>query len=462
MKKLTPFLICLLAVFVGALFVFKYIGVTEPLLYYAQFENTQEAAPEDNGEEAANTYASSTIKDILNTVTVPAYYNCVDEDKINKTRDQGELGACWAFAANTALESRLLPAEKWDFSEDHMIYNNGFTTDETGGGDFYMAVAYLSAWKGPVPEEQDPYNDGETNPNASVVKHLQETVFLDDGDFETIKKMVYTYGAVESSIYIAIDEGQYIDETYYDRDNYSYCYDGSQEANHEIVIIGWDDDYSADNFKTGASSDGAFICLNSWGSEFGNNGIFYVSYDDICIGKTAEVYTGIEDSSNYDNIYQYDEHGWVGRMGFDESTAFFANVYTANGNETLKAVSFYATDDDTTYSVYVCRNFSSPDDLLTGRTLCAQGAFSYAGYYTVKLDKSIDLSAGDRYAVIVEIDTPLSQHPVAIEMDAGDDRTGEIVFEGKESYISLNGRTWENTQSESMCNVCLKAFTVDR
>ena len=462
MKKLTPFLICLLAIFVGALFIFKYLGITEPSLYYAQFENQGQAAAPDQGNNAGTDSSSYTVNDALDSVVLPSYYNCVDAGKINRTRDQGELGACWAFAVNAALESRLLPVEQWDFSEDHMIFNNGFYTDENLGGDFYMAVAYLAAWKGPVPEEQDSYNDGQTNPDASVVKHLQDAVFLDDRDFDVIKKMVYTYGAVESSLYVAIDDEMYIDETYYNRNNYSYCYVGSKEANHEIVIIGWDDEYSMDNFNTGASQNGAFICMNSWGSEFGNNGIFYVSYSDSCIGSMAEVYTRIDNTDNYDNIYQYDEHGWVGRMGFDEATAFFANVYTAKGNETLKAVSFYATDADTTFSVYVCSDFSSSADLLSGRTLCAQGGFKYAGYYTVDLDKEVDLAAGSRYAVIVEINTPGSMHPVAIEMDAGDDRTGEITLNGKESYISLNGRSWENTQSESACNVCLKAFTVNR
>ncbi|MBQ9030423.1 MAG: peptidase C1 [Parasporobacterium sp.] len=448
MKKLTPFLFCLLVILVGAMFAFNFLGITEPVLYYAGIEN-----------QAVFSGIPVVTAEDFDSIELPDYYNCLDVGRINKTRDQGELGACWAFAANAALESRLLPAEQWDFSEDHMILNNGFYNNESEGGDFYMAVAYLSAWKGPVTEEEDPYNDGKTNPDAEVVKHIQEVQFLEDGDFESIKKMVYIYGAVESSIHISIDSEQYIDETYYNRYNYSYCYPEEGEANHEVVIIGWDDTYPASAFNVGAQQDGAFICLNSWGSEFGDNGVFYVSYDDCCIGQSAVVYSRVDDVMNYDHIYQNDEHGWVGRMGFEESSAYFANVYMASGNESLKAVGFYATGPETSYKVYVCRHVLSPTNLLSDRVIKAQGELSYAGYYTIDLDEEIPLNQGERFAVIVQIDTPGSLHPVAIEMDAGEGRTGTIDLVGKESFISENGRAWENTQKESGCNICLKAFT---
>ena len=449
MKHVTSFLMCMLALVIGAMFVFNFLGVTEPVIYYSQFE--QQSVYHEN---------SRTDSD-LNGSSIPSYYNCIDSGKINKTRDQGELGVCWAFAANAALESRLLPEEQWDFSEDHMIYNNDFYGNAAQGGDYYMAIAYLSSWKGPVPEEQDPYNDGVTNQDAVVVKHLQEAIFLNDADQETIKKMIYKYGAVESSIYISIDSGQYIDETYYNRYYYSYCYDGNEDPNHEVVIIGWDDDYPYYDFNTGAYSDGAFICLNSWGSDFGNNGLFYVSYEDKCIGENVEVYSVIEDNDNYSHIYQNDQHGWVGRMGFDSPEAYFANVYTVPTTQILRAVSFYATGEDTSYNVYVCRNFSSSSDLLSKRKLYAYGSFEYAGYYTVKLDEPVRLDPGETFAVIVQINTPGSNHPVAIEMDAGDGRTGEVITDGKKSFISDNGRVWENTQEDSNSNICLKAFTDD-
>ena len=92
----------------------------------------------------------------------------------------------------------------------------------------------------------------------------------------------------------------------------------------------------------------------------------------------------------------------------------------------------------------------------------AQGTLRYSGYYTIQLDKAVALEPGERFAVVVEIDTPGSLHPVAIEMDSGEDRTGYVDLTSGESYISADGREWESAQEKSYCNICLKAFTTDR
>ena len=40
-----------------------------------------------------------------------------------------------------------------------------------------------------------------------------------------------------------------------------------KKPNHDVVIIGWDDNYSKELFNDQSHSegDGAFICMNSWG-----------------------------------------------------------------------------------------------------------------------------------------------------------------------------------------------------
>lgn len=395
---------------------------------------------------------------------LPRYYNYAEKGKINFVGNQGEQGTCWAFAAISALESSILPERTRTYSKDHLIHNNGFGISIEKGGDRSMAIGYFTSWKGPVNEADDPYDDGVSNPDLTAVDHVQEIRLIESKDYENIKKMILKYGAVETSVYFALLDQYTIDSKYYNEDLYSYCYPENILPNHEIIIIGWDDDYPAENFNTGATNNGAFICQNSWGSKFGDSGIFYVSYDDAIIGTNSEVYTRVEDADNYDNIYQYDMCGYIGKIGFDKNHAFFSNVYTAKADQYLKAVSFYATGPNTTYKIYLdtkveAKTNGSSSSKFHLKNVIAEGKFIDAGYYTVNLNQAYELQKGKDFAIIVEIDTPSSSHPIAIEMKTELMPNAEVVFDGKRSYISDNGRDWEYTQKESECNVCLKAFT---
>ena len=49
----------------------------------------------------------------------------------------------------------------------------------------------------------------------------------------------------------------------------SYYYNGSSSTNHDVLIVGWDDNYAAANFATAPPGNGAFIVKNSWGTVLG-------------------------------------------------------------------------------------------------------------------------------------------------------------------------------------------------
>lgn len=393
------------------------------------------------------------------TSILPPYYDLRKRGRTPEIKDQGRYGTCWAFAALSAMESAMLPEEKAIFAPDHMSLQNSFVLEQADGGEYTMGMAYLTSWQGPVYESEDPYGDGESPDNLAPKKHVQEIQLIDGKDFEKIKESVFKYGGVQTAIYSALRSSQ-SDSPYYNSEEYAYCYMGAEKPNHEILIIGWDDNYSKENFKMEVEGDGAFICQNSWGEGFGNNGVFYVSYYDVNIGNHNVVYTGIEETDNYDNIYQSDLCGWVGQLGYSQESLYAANVYTASRPEKIRAAGFYATGKETSYELYVVKDFRNTESL-SDRIPVASGKVANAGYYTVDFDKEINVEPGEKYAVVLHITTPGSERPMAIEY-AADEFTSQVDLTDGEGYISFKGNKWEKTEENQKCNLCLKAYTDNR
>ncbi len=423
---------------------------------------------------------------------LPEAYDYRKEGRAPRIGNQGSLGTCWAFASLTALESTLLPSNPLTFSADHMSMHNSFLLGQDEGGEYTMSMAYLLSWQGPVLESEDPYGDG-ISPDGLLPKvHVQEIQILPSKDYEAIKAAVYETGGVQSSLYTSMQDYE-SESVYYNKNTNSYCYMGGEEPNHDSVIVGWDDSYPRENFNMDLPGDGAFICTNSWGEDFGDQGYFYVSYFDTNIGVHNIVYTGIESADNYSRVYQSDLCGWVGQIGYGKDTAWFANVYQAGTEEALAAAGFYATGEDTSYELYLVRDFSEEaleqeteketdrktdreisretgretgreTDRETGKgrkkwDFLAKGRLEHAGYYTIPLEKKIPLEAKEKFAIIVKITTPDTVHPVAIEYDAGDG-IAQVELGDGEGYLSHDGAIWERVEKTHACNLCLKAYMV--
>lgn len=390
---------------------------------------------------------------------IPYRFDLRDEGRTSVIKNQGPLGTCWAFASLTALESSILPEDYLVLSPDHMSLQNSFNVLQNDGGEYTMAMAYLTSWQGPVLEKEDAYGDFTSPEGLNATKHVQEIQVIEGKNYQKIKEAVYQNGGVQSSLYTSLTNAS-SQSIYYNEENYAYCFIGTDKPNHDVVIVGWDDNYPKENFNLDLEGDGAFICQNSWGDSFGDDGYFYVSYYDTNIGMHNVVYTSVEDADNYDNIYQSDLCGWVGQLGYGKESAYFANVYTANSNESMEAVGFYATGKDTEYEVYVVNNFNGKESL-NERTLVKSGFLENAGYYTIHLDNNFETIEGEKFAVVVKITTPNSIHPIAIEYQA-DETTATVDLSDGEGYISLRGEEWDNVEENQDCNLCLKVYTDNR
>lgn len=391
---------------------------------------------------------------------VPSSYDLRERNRVSMIRNQGTYGTCWAFSAISALESSLLPEEQRFFSVDHMTMGNSFHVNMFDGGDYTMGMAYLAAWQGPVYEKDDPYGDGEFVQNLDAVAHVQEMRVIDGKNYEGIKEAVFKYGGVQTSLYSTIRSSQSYSQ-YYNREKKAYCYIGTEKPNHGVVIIGWDDNYPKENFTMPIEEDGAFICQNSWGEEFGDKGVFYVSYYDTNIGTHNVVYTRIDEVDNYDHIYQSDLCGWVGKLGYDKEDIYGANVYSAEQKEKICAAGFYTTGLDTAYELYIVNNFVD-ENSFDKRKKVASGVLEQAGYYTIDFDIPIEVKKDEKYAVLLYLKTPGSDLPMAVEYDSGTSFMQDVDLEDGEGYISHNGRTFVNVKEKMNCNLCIKAFSKNR
>jgi C1A family cysteine protease len=375
--------------------------------------------------------------------TFPASFDLRATGKVSSVKDQGSCGSCWAFASYGSLESYLLPAQLLSFSENNMKNMHGFDLACCDGGSFLMATAYLARWggaaqSGPVTTTCDPYaiscSDLST---CKEQKHVQNVLFLPlkSGPLNNndIKWALQQYGGVYATFHV--------DLAYYNETSAAYYYNGMNNINHAVTIVGWDDTYPASNFTTKPPGPGAFIVKNSWGTNWGDKGFFYVSYYDTVFAVTSPsaVFTA-DPVTNYAINYQYDPLGYVTSWGFSGNpTAWGANVFTAQtGN--LKAVGLYAPAPNTLYTIQI---YTDPTDTPTNGTLATtqSGSTTYAGYYTIPLDKKIPLTTGHKFAVVIKFTTPDYTYPVATQtLQAG--YSSNVINSPGQSYISEDGTSW--------------------
>ncbi len=373
---------------------------------------------------------------------------------------------------------------EFNFSEHNMLTNSsrydvyGYDHGAAEGGNALMASAYLARWDGAVLEENDPYPYPATEDNIKYREleaeyHVQNIIYLpykqDDLDNNEIKKALMEYGAVYTAFKVNFNYFDSSQTNYYLPSNVNAVDNG-----HAVVIVGWDDNYSRTNFVKIPPGDGAFICKNSWGTSSGENGYFYVSYYDKFMarpgcGDMNAVFNNAESVDNYNKIYQYDYLGPVSSYSTGTKVAYTANVFPPEGsvlaqNEQLKAVSFYNYSPGVPYEVYVIPDFQDKSSLKAPGYPVKSGVSKYAGYSTVNLDEAIELKAGTRFAVIVKYASTDGAVEFFVELPVkmadGSPHSSNAKANPGESYISTNGRFWEDfTDYSPNTNFCIKAFT---
>ncbi|MCP4218348.1 MAG: hypothetical protein GY765_27170 [bacterium] len=389
--------------------------------------------------------------------TYSTVYDLRNQNKLTSVKDQADCGACWTFGTYASLESCLMPSEQKDYSEQNMNAHHGFDNPECEGGNTQIATAYLARWDGPISESDDPYPYTRLpREGFTIRKHVQQVIELPERtsslDNDTAKYFIRNFGALKASIFYTAG--------YYNSSTYGFYNNGYTSTNHAISLVGWDDSFSASNFPDTPAGNGAFIARNSWGTDWGESGYFYISYYDTSLSSFA-CFNNAESTGNYDSVYQYDPLGATVSSGYGGSyTAWGANIFTATKNESLGAVGFYSTDSDMNYEIYVYTGVSDNEPGSGTLQATKTGTHAYPGYYTVQLDSAVSLTGGQKFSVVIKFVNNSYEYPISLERPI-DDYSSAAAANLGESFMDSDGSgSWYDTASGSANrNVCIKAFT---
>ena len=216
------------------------------------------------------------------------------------------------------------------------------------------------------------------------------------------------------------------DEVYYMSNEYALYHYIYETANHNVCIVGWDDNYSKDHFLQGIDSDnynrtpptdGAWIVKNSYGAldrefpdhgDYGVNGsgYFYVSYYDMSIDEAVSFNFYTDDIYNENRDHIIDQHDLMLIMDLKgikaDTPQLMSNVFDVRQDEDLKAVSTHTiySGTEVNYRVYkLHENAMAPTDGALMKEITV--TYPYAGFHRTNFDQPIRFSRGDRYSIVV-------------------------------------------------------------
>ncbi|MCC8056617.1 lectin like domain-containing protein [Cloacibacillus sp.] len=421
---------------------------------------------------------SMAIKSAL--ATLPASYDL--RTSMPPVRNQYPFGNCWTYAAMAATEfnligKRLASSSDIDLSEWYLTYfayndesslKPGFTnsSDEAyydAGGSPWLAVALLSRGTGSVSglKVATPVGSNDVYvPNVMEREwKLKNALYLNIDvqkaaeRRQLVKETIMAYGVVLARFYWDDDAFNKDNFAYYLRSDYS-------TVNHDITIVGWDDDYPKENFNDGnrPRENGAWLVRNSWGAGWGDKGYFHVSYEE---GTLCNVVVFDTVSAPVDEkIYQYDPLGLVGFLGErGKNEVYFANIFTAGAYESVNSVAFYTTAPDQPCEIKIYTGCDgSPVSGKLART--ASVTVKAPGYNTVELDAPVKVVKGEKFSVVVKTSSDLTDFLVPGEY-ALSKYSEKASSERGQSWVSIDGGvTFEDVSDPNTdaMNVCLKAF----
>lgn len=413
-------------------------------------------------------------------------------------RNQNPYGTCWAFASMGLAEFSLLRQgimTDADLSELHLAYftfngvadplgntagDQAVSASKKGilnwGGNFDWAGNTMASWTGAAKEEKASYsgkattinNGGSLDPSIAYddIAHLRDIYRVSlHNNTDDVKELIKECGGAGVSFYAKDGLSPTTSERLYNRNTNSYYCDTAVQANHAVMIVGWDDQYSKDNFSATPEGDGAWLIRNSWTTgTYANSqsfaGYFWMSYYDKSLEDEATFFV-FDDAGEYDNNYQYDggvQDGYV--YGARKIANVFKTQSEAGGTEQLKAVSFALYSANADYTVNIYKNLTNLSNPESGtKVLSQEGSTVYGGLHTVELNRTVELAQDETFSVVIDFNGTSQKvfYEYALDIGVCDFRTNA---QSGQSFAQF-GSSWSDFGAGYHGNLRIKAFTTN-
>lgn len=433
--------------------------------------------------------------ELVTTAYIPYFYlqgNTAAGEGINlelpKVRDQLVYGTCWAFSAVGGMEIDLIKegtaTTSIDLSELYLAYFTAHDYDyPTGGmgqdsidftvyypdyenyldigGNNTLAYRILANLLGVTTEDNNSYpdkdrTDEDKEPTSyAIAAQLTGAYLVDPEEHQAIKDMITAHGSIGASLWMPdAPEGYY---SGFSGSGATTClYGDYPRTNHDILLVGWDDDFAVANFtgRKKPQNPGAWLVRNSWGyNGWGVNGYFWVSYEDASINyKQLTVYDATNDTTAMDDYsYSYDRAPYPYEyVSSGKNSATTSQQFTIRGGEKIQAIGVDTASSKLNVSVKV----TAGTDTATGSVENVR-----EGFYRIPLDHTISLSAATTVTVEVtftaretDMEIWIPYQPVGTDSSLRSSSGRYSFTGGQDGGFSINGTAHEG-------DPCIKIYT---
>lgn len=390
------------------------------------------------------------------TGELPSSYSSADLGLTTPVRSQ-RFNTCWAYSSTATMETHLLKNSfpSFHLSPQHLNYWGCTTEQGTGwqrsygdSGYPYIALGYMTSY-GFISEnvfhQEKSYADYQAEKDSLYpYKSVDSVIYLDGNDRDTIKTAIYTYGAAVGNYHHSA--------TFSSSGSIAYYCDQEGIATgdlngHAVELVGWDDNYSRENFNAAhrPANNGAWLCKNSWGASSGENGYFWISYEDNYLFDSrfgpSYAITGYTDMTAITKIQQNEVYGATYQFDYVKSIRpkatkmTYANVLDfSDGYHNIDKVVFESNSEGSDYTIY----YVPVDDngvpvIYTSQwTLLAQGTIEHPGYISANV-YGFD-APKTKGAIAVQIEKKTTNGSYAIGVDEWLSSGGSYLFRPESQY----------------------------